>query len=432
MSLRAQSWDHTGYVWQLHDAPIPVIVDPTMPEAEEWLAAFQYAADVWTAATPTALTLSVEMADSGPLSKQYVSGHILVYGDLKGWVGDGIPAVEFFLEYSPTAAYTRPGGSSYLFLDEVVIEINSDTEAFVDIDEACEGDDNIREIVALHELGHALGMGNSCEDGWACDDELLADAVMYWDDSGCTANRTPNEDDVEGLGFLYDAAGWWFKSGDAIIGTQREECFAIAPNDIDADHVEWDFGEGATVESEGDAACHTFQTAGELDVEVRYFSEPDDEAPRSWSETILVCPTPPDPIAGAEHLFYVDTIGTQIEIHPTVDARLPCVESLSWSVVRNGETLFADRPTSLSLADVGEYGEYTVVLRASGPGGGREEQTITLGPEEERKSGCSTAQPRGGLALLGLVIAALCRRRTALTRPESGRAAPNSSYFGAR
>ena len=406
IAFRAHAWDHTGDVWELQDTPLQVIVDPTMPDAEGWLAAFQHAADAW-AASPTKLALAVEMAESGPLTQYSSPGTILVSIDCHGQVGADVPAVTW---HFPTgvAAYVS-SGRTYHYFDEADIFIN-DTETFVGIDEPCEGNESIRELVAVHELGHALGMGHSCEEDDICADELLASAVMYWDDRGCTANRTPNADDLDGFAHLYDAAGSWaVTSGDYIGKTPREVCFAIEPNNIDADHVAWEFGDGTT--GEGDEVCHTFEGAGEHVIGVDYFSEPDDDAPRSWSSTILACASPPGPIEGADHLFDLRTIGTQIEILPTVDAHWPCVESLRWSVLRGGETLF-ELPVSNSLVDVGHYGEYTVVLRTGGYGGvGEEEQTITLAAEEDPSSGCSTLRPRGVLALIGLVMAALSRRR---------------------
>jgi hypothetical protein len=382
MTLAAQAWDHTYDVWKLRDEPVRVIVDPTMPDAEEWLAAFQNAADAWTD-TPTMLALSVEMAESGPLSYQSSPGRIAVYGDLTGALGASAASTELF---SNGAAYEDSHDIWYNYLDEADIIVSA-TATFVGIDEPCEGDEDIREIVAMHELGHALGLRDLCEydDTFGCP-EPEASAVMYWDDTGCTANATPNVDDLDGLGALYDAAGWWsITSGGEIGETPREVCFATLPNDVDADHVAWDFGDEST--GDGETICHTFETPGEFDVEVRYFSEPDDDAPRWWTQSMIACPSPPGPTAGAEHLFDVDAIGTQIQILPTVDAWPPCVTSVRWSVLRKGETLY-DLPVSKSLVDVGEYGEYTVALRTDGPFGGvgEEERTVTLALSRRRRT----------------------------------------------
>jgi hypothetical protein len=93
------------------------------------------------------------------------------------------------------------------------------------------------------------------------------------------------------------------------------------------------------------------------------------------------------------------------------------VEALRWSVLRDGETLF-DQPISMSLVDVGEYGEYTVVLTATGPGGGSEERTVTVTPADEgSRSGCSTLRQRGGLALAALMVAGVAARRRRAETP---------------
>jgi hypothetical protein len=423
IALRAHAWEHTGFVWELQDAPLQVIVDPTIPDADEWLAAFRDAADAWAGAQ-TELTLSVEMADSGPLLQRSSPGQILVMEDREGDVSTGIASLTY--SYSSGFAYST-GADTYLYFDESDIVINDDTQTFVGSDDPCEAYDRIRETVAAHELGHALGLGHTCEEEDICADELLASAVMFWYVGGCGDNRAPNADDFDGLAHLYDAAGGWsVTSGELIGATPREVCFIDMPNSIDADHVEWNFGDGTT--AEGKQTCHTFETAGIVDVEVTYFSGPDDDAPRSWSDAIVACATPAAPIEGAERLFDLRTEGTEIEILPTVDAHEPCVDSVRWSVLRGAETLY-DLPVSQSLVDVGEYGEYTVVLRTTGFGGdGEEERTVTLAED----GGCSTVRPRGGLALVGLLAAALSRRRFARTWPERGHGARNSAQLGAR
>ena len=72
--------------------------------------------------------------------------------------------------------------------------------------ETCEGDDIHLTSILVHQLGHALGLGHSCEQDEICLDTDELEAAMYWSMLPCT-EVVPNADDHDGVEALYCGGG---------------------------------------------------------------------------------------------------------------------------------------------------------------------------------------------------------------------------------
>lgn len=285
-----------------------------------------------------------------------------------------------------------------------------DWDLATEVAAGCQGAYNVEEVMT-HEVGHLLGMGHSCEQDEACQDDALKQATMYYTGGTCSLeSSSPNSDDITGITALYGPF-ITFESSDVRTGTAPlEVCFtAVAEEDSLAElaSVEWRFGDGTT--STELEPCHTWTEQGQYTVSVQFVGQSDTCGEWKYTERelgyILVCDVP-DPAFQAEPS---EGLVWQT-INDTVVDTYGCVDSVHWEVYKGGS---ASGEPVLSLSawspklDFPEEGTYTVVLTAGGPAG-EASKTETF---EVKARACSTAPGTAGALGLVLAAVALGRRR---------------------
>jgi hypothetical protein len=188
-------------------------------------------------------------------------------------------------------------GDTYVITTDADLVFNDDIN-WLTTEEAthpdCEDGYELKSLV-MHEIGHMLGMGHSCEEGDPCSDPIQAEALMYWSNSGsCSGERELNEDDIDGFIALWsgsievDSPFW-------ISGTAPfEYCLSVSPDVAHENeegrmdtvvNVSW--GDDSLRVYENETRCHTYDTPGEYTIEIDWTTELIDHPghPNSGSES---------------------------------------------------------------------------------------------------------------------------------------------------
>lgn len=431
----ALAWNHTGHLWTDDDLPLSWTMDDATEDSlpytvEELHALLTEASDAWKVAECAALQETIEpyTAIEGPSADDNFHG--VYWEDPTEQLAAGVLGLTI-TQYS-LATVARNDRSYNPATDSDVIFANGVEWGTPDEIRGA-GCSNLYDVlgVATHEFGHRWGMGHSCEDGEACNNQLYRDATMYWSVSKCNGAQSDlNQDDIDGITALYGPFGSMVIDGPVSGATPFAVNFAVA-SDYPVASVSWRFGDGES--STEPAPVHTYETAGQYTVSAEM--ELEDEACGTYTYNavelgmVTACdePAPEDGAAGFFTMEPVSGTTWQVINHADVSV-YGCVDTIAWQIYKgSGEAaISAENLVDINGDDVGDTfgawspkidfpaeGAYTIVMNVGGPGGlAASYLTVDVVQLAAEGEGCAAVPGTAGLlGLAGAAFAAATRRR---------------------
>ncbi|MFT5685151.1 MAG: hypothetical protein ACI8RZ_006100 [Myxococcota bacterium] len=427
----AMAWNHTQWLWDRDDLPLPWYMNPTVEDSitEEYMfEVMQKSWDNWTTYAPCAQLSNEYM---GVLENNYEpSGgdqlNVTYFDDPSEINGGGALAVTYTIT-SGELAFSRNGLNYYYAYDsDMVFSQNVAWGTTEDIENGICNAEYAVEGTATHEIGHLWGMAHSCEEedvaAGDCDDQELYDAVMFWTGGACEVGDADlNDDDIEGINALYGPYATFEATTETRGGVPLEVCFDLSSNSAVIE-TEWNYGDGQIDTLTELETCHTYTEQGQYTINVAIRGEDDECGEWEYTEReralVVVC-EPPQPAEGFDGMFTYDRSaddddaddGTLVYqmINQADLSVYGCIEQAQWDVFKGDELIQSIKAWSPKLAFPGE-GTYEVILNLGGPGGINAE-SLTI--EATEAGGCSTVGAGAGLVsvFIGVLGAGVRRRR---------------------
>jgi MYXO-CTERM domain-containing protein len=290
----ASAYNLSGEAWP--DTQLPLEVHWTgslqgFTEAE-LAAVVEDAASAWVTAAPC--TFGIEVVHDPAADEWFEAGGVAVlFGDLEDILGDGV-----WLAVVRTMSSGRFERNGQSFRTAGAAEIIFDGDLWATDADIETGDCSGRrsaQAVLTHELGHVLGLDDSCDASEACTDEDARAATMYWAKEVCdTDASTLGADDIEGLAALYGQPfSFAFSCSAAADDGLTVSCLATDPSDVATLSPTWDFGDGGA--AEGSEASHTYASPGSYDIRLCILP-PDCGEPRCATQSFTAVPDPDETV----------------------------------------------------------------------------------------------------------------------------------------
>lgn len=436
----AFAWEHTRYVWDPNeDFPLDYYISDYIEDSLPKEAKFgkkgdqyyqEYAIeagyDAWVDGAPCA---GIQAEYGGILKGVHKSGWtndatmIHYFDDPTGSMGTGVLGLT--RSYSSNVPAFNLNGESYVYFadSDVYYSAEVDWGTTEDIDGGSCGNAHSIQAVATHEIGHALGMGHSCEEDDLCPDPDLQLATMYWSAGQCTTWQNDiNDDDIEGITTLYGPSASVASDSDRRGGVPLDIDFRIDALDTDITSVEWSFGDGNT--SEELEPTHTYTEPGQYTVAVTVCGTND--VCGEWCGTqrerayVVACGLPEPAIDPDGNVYpglftfehYNDLVYQMVNLTDT--SVYGCVESIRWEVF-DGDELISESSAWSPKIEFPSEGTYTIRLHIGGPAGGVVEE-VKIEAEDRvgddfRGGGCAAAAGSASLALGVLALGLVAVRR---------------------
>ncbi len=206
LSPSALAWEHLGHRWLADELPAEVLVscpDAEVIDEDLLLDATQIAWEGWAEAADLSCgelpELELRVAEPDEALEGFV---IACVDDLDGAWADGSVDTEEVLDSEEAVEGVTAALVGW------TLRLDGDAPWALDPEE-CDGSEDVVLLEALiaHELGHALGLGHSAEQGEIVSDPALTEALMHWATPACEdAPVVPQGDDQAGIAALYGAS----------------------------------------------------------------------------------------------------------------------------------------------------------------------------------------------------------------------------------
>jgi len=425
----ASAQDHLGNAWVSDDFPLQYEVSETEEDslpAGYAQTAIPDAYQIWADSAACA-GLAFENTGSTELNTGYTydfhNRH--TFDDPSDSLAPGVLAATLNMPaFGAPRAFVKNGRSYSRILDSDIV-FNNNVDFATDEDIAagsCAGEFSIKAI-AVHEIGHQLGMKHTCEKNELCSEPERIEATMNWTDpsGACSLEQlSPNWLDVQNMESLYGPSASFECSHELDPGSSDTLAFGVVPFDLKCRMVTenaseivgatWYFGDGGSDTDPN--GTHTYTEPGNYTVRVCFDGENDQCG--SWQHCfrregyVRACgePNPDFRIEHVNGLTYDLLNETNLSVYG-------CIYEVQWDIFdETGEMIRSVKAWEPQVT-FEEPGEYRVVLNVGGPGG-TEAAELTIRARNQAGEGygaCSHSPASSGFFALPWLLLAMRRRR---------------------